>query len=61
MTLQEFYDQLVAHDWYYHFSDDGRVYRAGLDNERRLLALASENDGFKSLYDQYRDHVQSGP
>ena len=28
-TSAEYWDALKAHDWYYHFSDDGRVWRRG--------------------------------
>ena len=33
---QQYRDALRGHDWYYHYSDDGRSYRAGLAKEREV-------------------------
>lgn len=30
---------LASHDWYYNFSDDGRVWRAGEDAFKELVAM----------------------
>lgn len=35
---------LRGHDWAFEFSDDGTVYRAGLESLRRLQALRAEID-----------------
>lgn len=40
MTLEEFRQALEGHDWYYDWSDDGRAYRAGRDNQERLVGIA---------------------
>ncbi|MCF5382003.1 hypothetical protein GIW05_00510 [Pseudomonas syringae] len=39
-TIAEFYQQLISHDWYYSYSEDSSVYRAGSDNLDRLEQLA---------------------
>jgi hypothetical protein len=36
MTLAEFHAQLRAHDWFFQYSDDGRVYREGREDAARL-------------------------
>ena len=62
--LQAFYDRLERHDWFYHYSDDGRTYSAGKNAERKLLndAAAAENGtDFEYLFKQYHDYVFSGP
>jgi len=38
MTLME---RLKRHDWYYAYSDDGRVWKAGLNEEKRLIGLVA--------------------
>jgi hypothetical protein len=40
MRLDELYDALLGHDWYYQMSDDPRAYRAGIAAQRHLRGLA---------------------
>ncbi len=62
MTLAEFWDLLNRHDWFYPMSDDSRVYRKG-ENSLRVIKVAAERGGprFKKLFDDYQEHVFSGP
>jgi hypothetical protein len=60
MTLSEFYDALTSHDWYYMYSDDGRIYRRGSDCEKELRAISTESDQHRHLFEAYRNHVFSG-
>lgn len=50
MTLAEFHARLRSHDWFYHYSDDGRVYRAGADSAARLSEASKESPDHKRLY-----------
>lgn len=43
MTLQQFWDELNQHDWYYMMSDDHSWYTAGMTNINRLAAVAEVN------------------
>lgn len=60
LTLQEFYDLLANHDWYYQWSDDMRAYRAGQANEKVIEALAEQSDEHKKLYEEYSLAMFSG-
>jgi hypothetical protein len=44
VTLQEFAQELRKHDWYYAFSDDGRVYRSGQAAEVKLERRAKNDE-----------------
>lgn len=57
--LQAFYDKLERHDWFYHYSDDSRVYYAGQTAERKLSSIGAAD--FESLFKQYKDYIFSGP
>jgi hypothetical protein len=59
MSLQEFYDLLDQHDWFYPMSDDSRVFEKGQANERRLISLATTITGGKSLYVSYLAYINS--
>lgn len=61
MTLQEFWDALEAHDWYYHFSDSGSVFSKGKKSEDRLLKLASTSVEYNDMFQAFRGHYFSGP
>lgn len=55
MTLAEFHARLRSHDWFYHYSDDGRVYRAGADSAARLAELSKESEDHSRLYKAFCD------
>ena len=58
MNIQEFYDELEKHDWFYAYSDDHRVWKKGADNRMRLLRLISENgEQFEKLYDDFAKYI----
>lgn len=59
-TLNDYYDLLARHDWYYSFSDDGRVWRAGVVAEKELQRIALESDAHGALLAGFRDHYFSG-
>jgi hypothetical protein len=59
--MQELETMLRNYDWYYHFSDDGAVYRAGIAKTAELNAKVKSlgNDG-KRLYQAFYD-IQFSP
>lgn len=60
-ALQDFYDRLERADWYYDFSDDDRVWRAGTAAFQRLRAEAHSDPAKLALYGAFHDHMFSGP
>ena len=60
MTLQEFYDQCERHDWYYDYSDDNRVWEAGLASLGSLQAAAKESPAHQALLDAFNAHQFTG-
>ncbi len=58
--LTEFWDNLNSHDWYYAFSDDGRVWRAGDAAEKRLEEIAKESPKHRELLEAFSNHHFSG-
>ena len=57
---QEFFDFCEKFDWFYTYSDDGRVYSAGLQQERRLESLIQQNPEFVQIYKDFRAYAYSG-
>lgn len=61
ISLSEYYDKLVGHDWYYPMSDDFRVFQAGEKARTRLIDIAAENgDEYMELFDAFLHHYYSG-
>lgn len=64
-TLTDYWDRLRRHDWYYGFSDDGRVYRAGEAESQAIRAIAKESPEHQAMYDgfvaHYSDHGERPP
>jgi hypothetical protein len=42
MTLEEFEKALKGHDWYYEYSDDNRVWRAGTARYEEILKASRQ-------------------
>lgn len=61
MTLDEYYDILDKHDWFYEFSDDSRVYGRGVKAKQDLLNTANQHgQEYKNLYDAFKKYHFSG-
>jgi hypothetical protein len=57
MKLDELYDALRWHDWYYQMADDPRAYRAGLAAQRHLRGLAeTAGEAGRLLFDAFEAH-----
>jgi hypothetical protein len=57
---QEFFKQCKAHDWYYQYSDDGRVYDRGREASHRLQSKASTHPSLKEIYKSWSDYMFTG-
>ena len=60
MTLQEFWDMLNRHDWYYQFSDDHRQWSDGSKNADQIKLLSDISTGHKKLYEGFCKHYFGG-
>lgn len=49
--LEEFIKQLMHHDWFYLYSDDHSVWKAGKKENARLSAIADSGKPFRMAYD----------
>jgi hypothetical protein len=50
MSLQEYYDQLDAHDWFYSFTDEHRVFMVGEHASANLISLANTDEKRVGVY-----------
>lgn len=57
LTIEELYDLMEKHDWYYMYSDDANVYRRGYETSQKLQAMVQENKHFLALYNDYSDYI----
>lgn len=53
MEPKEYEELLKQHDWYYHYSDDHNKFKAGSDNQVKLIALACGCHELDKLYHKY--------
>ena len=60
MTLQEFWDMLNRHDWYYQFSDDHSMWSDGNKNADQIRLLSDISPGHKKLYEGFQKHYFGG-
>jgi len=60
VSLQDYYNLLLWHDWFYMYSDDGRVYRKGEAEKARLEALAKQSPEHKALLEGFHKYHFSG-
>lgn len=60
MNLQEYWDLLNSHDWYYNYSDDQRVWSLGNKNDRKLRGIADSSPEHKRLYMGFVNYHFSG-
>lgn len=51
----EFYNILFNHDWFYNYSDDGRVWREGAAMEKCITACALRSPFANYMYVKFSD------
>ncbi|WP_186044464.1 hypothetical protein [Burkholderia gladioli] len=60
-TIEQFYDDLNGHDWFFCYSDDPRVYRSGSEDVARIEAIVQRLGGdHAALYEAFKRHHFSG-
>ena len=58
---QEFFKECQYHDWYYEYSDDGRVYDRGRSAYAKLSGKANSHPKFLEIYKAWEKYVWGGP
>lgn len=59
-SLQSYYDALEQFDWFYHFSDDHRVWKKGEAASKKIKYLANQSPEHADLYRRFHKHHFSG-
>lgn len=55
VTLEKFITMLQTHDWYYNYTDDGKVWRAGKNDEDEIHRIIRERGTkYEQAYNQYK-------
>lgn len=52
-VIQEFFEELNNHDWFYEFSDDFRVWQRGTQEEERLIKKADSDPQLLKMYKDF--------
>jgi len=52
-NIREYFKQLRYHDWYYNYSDDHRVWKAGSANYDLIRDKSKENVTYKRMYNEF--------
>ena len=62
MTPREYWTACRLHDWYYSYSDDPGVFRAGVQASYRLIQLKHDRPDLAAIFEAWKDHaINSGP
>lgn len=55
--IDEFVNQLKAHDWFYDYSDDHRVWVAGRESANKISGKALSHESYNGIYRMWADTV----
>ena len=58
-NIREYFKQLRYHDWYYNYSDDHRVWKAGSANYDLIRGKSKENVTYKRMYNEFTKWMNS--
>ena len=53
MTKEEYQKLLESHDWYYHYSDDHRVWKRGQKEREDLRHYAGQSPELQEMMTEY--------
>lgn len=60
VTLQQYWDSLNRHDWYYDYSDDHSVWQRGSAELSRLRAMSKQSPEHTAMFEGFKKHYFSG-
>lgn len=60
MNLNEYKTALRSMDWWFDYSDDHRVYRAGLYRKQFLEELSKQSPDHKAAWDETQKQLHDG-
>ena len=60
MEINEYFQLLESHDWFYNYSDDHGVWKKGNEQQKVIVAAAELSDNHKKLYDDYVQFINGG-
>ena len=55
--IDEYVNQLKAHDWFYDYSDDHVVWVKGREQANKLSAKAMSHEAYNQIYRMWKDTV----
>ncbi len=58
-NIGEYFNRLTNHDWYYNYSDDHRVWKAGSANYDLIRDKSKENVTYKRMYNEFTKWMNS--
>lgn len=56
MTPRQYWTACRLHDWFYMYSDDPGVYRAGREDQLRIEVMARQDPALKKIFDAWHRH-----
>ena len=59
LTVEEYFDMLKRHDWFYEYSDDHSVWQKGQSAKAELQSLAKTNDQFAIMLADYNSYINA--
>lgn len=60
MTLEKYFEKLVYHDWYYHYSDDNSIFSEGHEEQEKLIRVSELTPDHLHLYRQFHYLAHGG-
>jgi hypothetical protein len=57
--IKQYFEDVEAHDWFYAFSDDQRVWNKGSESERNLINVSETNETFGRIWKDWLEFKNS--
>ena len=58
MELKAFDSMLAKHDWFFHYSDDHRVWVKGEESWSKIVQASKLSEAHRRLYDVWWEYVR---
>lgn len=57
MNKEDFQIMLKKHDWWYHMSEDPRVYEDGKASLNKILKICEQDSELNNMYKEYKENI----
>lgn len=56
--IEQYFNELINHDWYYEMSSDSKIYNSGRKSYDNLIIKSKQSELFNRMFDDFEKYFK---